>query len=295
MPDDAAHTSPFERIRHTAEDGGEYWSARDLAAILGYSGWQRFTSVLERAMQACENSGHAASDHFNATVKMIATGKGAQREVEDIHLSRYACYLVVQNADPAKEIVALGQTYFAVRTREAEIADELAQLSEDQRRLRLRAEMKERNVDLAAAASGAGIITARDFALFQDHGYRGLYNGETARDIAARKGLKRGQAILDHMGSTELAANWFRATQAADKITREGVTTKDAANRIHHDVGRKVRQTIADLGGTMPEDLPTPAKSIAELQRDEAQRVERERQPILFPPDDDSTGNSGQP
>jgi DNA-damage-inducible protein D len=279
------HTSPFERIRELDEQGVEFWSARELAKVLGYKRWETFPNVIEKAETACENSGHASAHHFRHTTKMIAAGKGAARAIEDVRLSRYACYLVVQNADPSKEIVALGQTYFAVRTREAEIADELTGLTEAQRRLKLRAEMRLRNTDLAEAASGAGVVTERDFAIFQDHGYRGLYAGETARMIAARKGVKPG-TILDHMGSTELAANWFRATQAEEKLRREGITDKAQANKTHSDVGAAVRRTIAELGGTMPEDLPTPAKSIQQLQRDEAareqRRLERERQPSLF-------------
>lgn len=277
------HVSLFERIRHETDDGGEYWSARELARVLGYSGWQRFHTVIERAQAACENSGQPLEDHFNASVKMVALGSAAERQILDFHLSRYACYLVVQNGDPAKPIIALGQTYFAVQTRRAEIADELAELTEDQKRLYTRAQLAEHNKQLAAAASEAGVITPRDFAIFQDHGYRGLYGGETAKDIAARKGLKRGEAILDHMNSEELAANLFRATQAEAKLRREGIQGKEAANCAHHQVGAAVRRfIIEELGGTPPEQLPTPAKSINALKREEQKRVEVERQPSLF-------------
>lgn len=200
---------------------------------------------------------------------MIALAKGAHREVEDWRLSRYACYLIVQNADPAKAIVALGQTYFAMQTRRQELADQAAleRWDEDTRRLKTREQLARFNKDLAATAQGAGVVTPMDFAIFQDHGYAGLYNGEHARDIAARKGLARGQAILDHMNSEELAANLFRVTQTEAKIRREGIQGKAAANQTHHAVGRKVRQTIQELGGTMPEDLPAPAESIKQLER----------------------------
>lgn len=290
--------SVFERIRQTSENGGEYWSARDLAEILDYASWQRFTSVIERAMQACENSGYAASDHFIRTVKLIAAGKGAQRQIKDFHLSRYACYLVVQNADPSKEIVALGQTYFAVQTRRQEMADELAELTDAQRRLYLRGEvtLHNRQITEALAANIPETITARDYAVFHDHGYRGLYDGETARDIAARKGLKRGQHILDYMGTEELADNLFRQVQAEARLQREGVTNKHEANRIHHAVGAQVRRfIIEDLGGTPPERLPTPAESIQELQRKEQARLEAERQPSLFdaPRASDAAGDAG--
>jgi DNA-damage-inducible protein D len=283
MPDDSPHVSPFARIRHEDERGGEYWSARELAEVLGYPRWQKFQEVIKRAMQACENSGFAPADHFTHAGKMVPLGSGAERKIEDFHLSRYAGYLVIENGDPSKEIVALGQTYFAVRTREAELADELAGLTEEQRRLRLRPEMAAHNTSLTTTlqASIVGPMTAKDFALFHDHGYRGLYNGETARDIAARKGVKPG-TILDWMGSEELAANLFRATQAEAKLRREHITDKSEANRAHLDVGRKVRQTIAELGGTMPEDLPTPAESIQQLHRQEQQRLVAERQPSLF-------------
>lgn len=276
--------SPFDAIRHEDEDGAEFWSARELAKLLGYTEYGKFRGAIERAENACEASGHAASDHFAHMSDMIAIGKGARRRVEDVHLSRYACYLIVQNADPDKPIVALGQTYFAVQTRRQELADErlLQGMSEDQRRLYVRSQLAEHNRSLADAAFGAGVITPRDFALFQDHGYMGLYDGERARDIAARKGLKPGEHILDHMGSTELAANLFRATQTDEKLRREGTERKDAANATHHAVGRAVRKTIEELGGVMPEDLPTPAESIHRLRQKAQRRHAVKRQPSLF-------------
>ncbi len=281
--------SPFDAIRREDADGNEWWSARELATILDYPRWQKFRPVIDRAIEACENSGHAASDHFTLTGKMVTLGSGAQRQVEDWRLSRYACYLVIQNADPDKPVVALGQTYFATQTRRQELADEqaLAGMSEDQRRLYARAQLTEHNRALASAAAGAGVITAHDFAMFQDHGYMGLYNGERTRDIAARKRLRPGQHILDHMGGTELAANLFRATQAEDKIRREDIQGKDAANATHFAVGRAVRRFIVEeLGGTPPEELPTPADSVQQVERRERARLEREarsrRQPPLF-------------
>ena len=282
----AGHVSPFESIRLTDEEDHEYWSARDLATVLGYTNWRNFKYAIEKAMQACQNSNHETSDHFDASIKMVQLGSGAQRELEDVHLSRYACYLIVQNADPSKEIVALGQTYFAVQTRRAEMADdELAGLTEDQKRLYVRAQLAEHNRLLAAAANDAGVITSRDFAIFQDHGYMGLYGGLKARDIHVRKALKKSQQILDHMGSTELAANLFRATQTEEKLRRENIQGKAEANQTHFAVGRKVRQTIEELGGTMLEDLPTPPKSIKQIERVEKQRAMSDMQPSLF--DDD--------
>ena len=282
----AGYVSPFESIRRTDDEGHEYWSARDLSKVLGYTEWRNFKSAIEKARIACENSNHEPSDHFVETNNMIETGKGAHREVEDVLLSRYACYLIVQNADPSKEIVALGQTYFAVQTRRAEMADdELAGLTDDQKRLYVRAQLAEHNRLLATAASDAGVVTSRDFAIFQDHGYMGLYGGLKARDIHARKGLKKSQQILDHMGSTELAANLFRATQTEEKLRRENIQGKTTANQTHFAVGRKVRQTIEELGGTMPEDLPTPPKSIQQVEREEKQRAVSDRQPSLFPED----------
>ena len=292
--DTQGQVSAFDRIRQTDEDGDESWSARELARVLGYSRWESFPNVIAKAEIACENSGFAASDHFRHVTKLITAGKGAQREIEDVYLSRYACYLIVQNADPEKPIVALGQTYFAAQTRRQELADELAGMGEDQKRLYTRAQLTTHNRELADAAAGAGVVTSRDFAIFQDHGYIGLYNGERARDIAARKGLKRGQHILDHMGSTELAANLFRATQTEEKLRREDITGKDAANRMHHAVGAAVRRFIVEeLGGTPPEQLPTPPESILQLQQKEQRRLAAERQPSLFDVAGEPTEDAG--
>ncbi len=277
-----AHFSPFEMIRRVDEQENEYWSARDMAKLLGYTEYGKFRNPLQKAEEACENSGQAVSDHFAHVSEMIVVGKGARRKVEDVHLSRYACYLLVQNADPEKPIVALGQTYFAVQTRRQELADEdiLAGLTEEQKRLLTRGQLSIHNRQLAAAAGHTGVITTQDFAIFQDHGYMGLYGGLKSKDIHARKGLKKQQHILDYMGSTELAANLFRSTQTEERIQREGIAEKEQANQAHHEVGLEVRDTIKRLGGTMPEDLPTPKKSIQQLQREEQKRLEQ--QPSLF-------------
>lgn len=282
----SSHISPFEQIRHRTEGGEEYWTARELMGVLGYAKWQRFREVVQRAVMACQNSGQDPANHFTGTGKMVALGSGAKRKIEDFHLSRYACYLIIQNADPSKEIVALGQTYFAVQTRRQEYTDAgqvLENLTENQKRIVLRMELADHNVKLAAAAQGSGVVTSGDFAIFQDHGYRGLYGGLGARDIHERKGLKRSQHILDHMGSAELAANLFRATQTEQKLIRDQVQGKEAANQTHFEVGRVVRRTIEELGGTMPEDLPTPAKSIQQIEKDELARLKEAPQLPLFP------------
>ncbi len=278
------HTSPFDGIRHEDEDGKEYWSARELYKLLGYSRWEKFQKSIEEAKIACENSGQAVSDHFHLEVQLIATGKSAKRKTEDFHLSRYACYLIVQNADPNKPIVALGQTYFAYQTRRQEINDELAlaNLPEDQKRLIFRSLMSTYNVRLAEAAKQAGVIGPRDFATFQDHGYMGLYAGMRENDIHARKELQPEEKILDYMVSEELAANMFRATQADAKLRRDKVNTKGHANVTHYLVGQEVREAIKRLGGTMPEDLPTPERSIQELQREEQQRLKPGQQLSLL-------------
>ncbi len=281
--------SPFEAIRHETADGAEYWSARELAPLLEYSRWENFRQAVDRAVLACRNSQEEPTDHFRETTKMIATGKGAQRRIADVQLSRYACYLVVQNADPAKEVVALGQTYFAVQTRRAEQADELAGLTDDQRRIYMRYQLADHNTALFATARTAGVITPQDFAIFQDAGYHGLYNGEGAGDIARRKGLRPGQRILDYMGAEELGANLFRATQAEAQIRREGIQGREAANAAHEAMGRDVRAFIVERGGTPPEDLPTPAQSIQALQRAEKKRLAQGPQLGMFDTEDTTT------
>ncbi len=261
--------SAFEQIKHVnPKSGVEYWFARELQVVLGYTEWRNFSTVIEKAKEACEGSGNAVSDHFVNINKMIELPKGAKRKIIDIAITRYGCYLVVQNGDPSKEVIALAQTYFAIQTRRQELADQFPELSEDDRRLAIRAELAKHNTQLADAAHDAGVITPLDYAIFQNEGYKGLYGGLTAKDIHEKKGLKKSQQILDHMGSTELAANLFRATQTEEKLRREHIHGKKQANRTHYQVGAKVRQTIKELGGTMPEDLPTPEKSIKQLEKE---------------------------
>ena len=265
----------FENIRHTNEYGQEFWYARELQQALEYSQWRRFEETIERAKTACLQSENSIEDHFANVGKMVSIGSGAQREIDDIMLSRYACYLIVMNGDPRKQIIAVGQTYCAVKTRQQELVDNYDQLTEDQKRLAIRDEIKRHNKSLAEAAQMAGVETSLDYATFQNYGYMGLYGGLKAQDIKRRKGLKKSQDILDHMGSTELAANLFRATQTDEKLRRENVQGKDAANRTHYEVGAKVRQTIAELGGTMPEDLPTPEKSVKQLAREQEKQLKK--------------------
>ncbi len=270
MPDKPlakAHHATFDGVRQIDEDGNEFWSARDLAPLLDYQDWRNFAQVIEKARLACQKSERVVDDHFGDVTKMVGIGSGAQREVADVRLSRYACYLIVQNGDPSKPVIANGQTYFALQTRRQELQDseKFARLSEDEKRLAIRNELAEHNKYLAAAAKEAGVETSLDYAIFQDHGYKGLYGGLGAKDIHARKGLKKSQKILDHMGSTELAANLFRATQAEEKLKRDEVSSKQRANQTHFEVGKKVRQTIKELGGTMPESLPTPEQSVKQI------------------------------
>ena len=263
----------FEDIKHLDEQGNEYWTARELMPVLEYTQWRRFNETIEKAKKACASSDNAVSDHFADVGKMVALGSGAERKIEDFHLSRYACYLIAMNGDPRKRAVALAQTYFAVKTRQQELVENYDSLSEDQKRLAIRHEMREHNKALAAAARDAGVVSRMDYAIFQNAGYKGLYGGLGAKDIHKRKGLKKSQQILDHMGSTELAANLFRATQTEEKLRRDEVQGKENANATHYGVGKKVRQTIADLGGTMPEHLPTPDKSIRQIARAQEKRL----------------------
>jgi DNA-damage-inducible protein D len=267
--------SLFEQIRKSDDNGNEFWSARDLAKVLEYTEYRHFKPAIERAREACANSGQDVSDHFEDMLGMIELGKGGKRQVEDVKLSRYACYLIVQNADPAKEVVALGQTYFAVQTRLQEIRqmEEYNQLNtENEKRIFLRGELTRNNLLLAEAAKTAGIIEPVDYAIFQNHGYMGLYGGLDAKAIREKKNLTKDQNLPDHMGSSELAANVFRATQTDDKLRRENITGKDKANQTHFEVGAKVRQTIRELGGTMPEDLPL-AENIKKLGKEPRKRL----------------------
>jgi DNA-damage-inducible protein D len=275
MRPNGARVSPFEQIRRVNASGAEFWSSREFARVLGYSDYRNFEQVIQKARLACFNSGQKVEDHFVDVTEMVDIGSGAQRAIRTVFLSRYACYLIVQNADPGKEIVALGQSYFAVQTRRQEMAELGA---EDERRLLLRREMKLHNAKLAGVARNAGVVTPLDYAMFQNHGYQGLYGGLTAQDIRDRKRLGRGKDILDHMGSTELAANLFRATQTEEKLRRDRVTGKDAASRTHYEVGTKVRKTIVELGGTMPECLPA-AESIKKVES-------RKRKALRRRPDD---------
>ena len=265
---DTTHKT-FEEIKQLNEHGMEFWMARKLSKVLGYTEFRNFTPVIERAKNACKTSGQAISDHFVEIHEMVDIGSGAQRKMNSYMLSRYACYLIVQNADASNPVIANGQTYFAIQTRRQELEDNTGfqQLNEDQKRLMLRNELATHNKQLAAAAKEAGVESGLDYAIFQNHGYKGLYGGLDNKAIHNRKGLKKNQKILDHMGSTELAANLFRATQTEEKLKRDEIRGKRKANKTHHEVGTKVRQTIKELGGTMPEDLPTPDDGIKQLER----------------------------
>ena len=269
--------SDFESIKHTDETGCEYWTARELMPVLGYVEWRKFHSTIKKAMKACEGSKNKASLHFVGAAKTSPMPNGGVKEIPDYHLSRYACYLIAMNGDPRKKAIALAQTYFAVKTRQQETIENYENLAENSKRLAIRQEMKYHNKLLAAAAKNAGIRQGFEYATFQNAGYKGLYDGMTAKDIREHKGLNKNQDILDFMGHEELAANLFRATQTEAKLRRENIQGKDAANKAHYAVGHKVRQTIKDLGGTMPENLPTPDKSIKQIEREQAKRLQRKK------------------
>ncbi len=264
----------FEDIKHTREDGTEYWCARDLAVTLDYTKWENFHKVIKRAMIACTNSGHDAKSDFPEVRKIVSAG-ATSKPMLDYELTRYACYLVVQNGDPRKEVIALGQTYFAIQTYRQEVADQFNQLDEDSRRLVVRGDIKQWNQLLAETARNAGVITSEEFAIFQNAGYMGLYGGMTVDDIHRKKGLAVGQKILDYMGSTELIANLFRISQTEEKLRKDNVEDAGVATAVHHAVGKEVREAIGKIGGTMPEDLPTPEKSIAQLEKEQMEILKR--------------------
>lgn len=265
----------FEDIKHIRPNGSEYWCARELAIVLDYNKWENFHKVIKRAMIACENSGHEVIYDFPEVRKIVSAG-ATTKPVLDYELSRYACYLIVQNGDPRKAVIALGQTYFAIQTYRQEVADQFNQLDEDSRRLVVRGDIKQWNQLLAETARNAGVITAEEFAIFQNAGYMGLYGGRSVDDIHRHKGLAVGQKILDYMGSTELIANLFRISQTEEKLRKDQVENADTATAVHYAVGAEVREAIRKIDGTMPEDLPTPEKSIAQLEREQMQRLKQE-------------------
>ncbi|MDR1766520.1 MAG: DNA damage-inducible protein D [Lachnospiraceae bacterium] len=265
----------FEDIKRIRDNGTEYWTARELAQVLEYAKWENFAKVIDRAMLACKNSGFEIADHFPEVGKMVGIGSGAKRSQVDYELTRYACYLIVQNGDPRKEVIALGQTYFAIQTRRAEVADAFNQLDENNKRLVARGNIKQWNQLLAEAARNAGVITNEEFAIFQNAGYMGLYGGMTVADIHAKKGLKKNEKILDFMGSTELIANLFRISQTEEKLKRDEVSTPIEANNAHYEVAEKIRNAMIQMGATLPEDLPKPEKSIQVVEREELKKLRR--------------------
>ena len=263
----------FDDIKHIDETGMEYWYARELAEVLDYVDWRNFIKVLNRAKIACDNSNHDINDHFVEVNKMVDIGSNTKRDIIDYKLTRYACYLIMQNGDPRKEVIALGQTYFAVQTYRQEINDKFETLDEDTRRLIIRGDIKQWNQLLVDSAHDMGVISNEDYAIFQNAGYMGLYGGLTVDDIKRRKKLKPKEKILDFMGSTELAANLFRISQTTEKLKNSKKKNKAEANHIHYEVGSKVRKAIKDIGGTMPEDLPTPKKSISKIEKEHMKKL----------------------
>lgn len=261
----------FEDIKHINELGEEYWEARELMKALGYSKWENFSKVIDKAKISCKLSGYSGNDCFTDVRKPIISGKGKQELIEDYHLTRYACYLIVQNGDSRKEVIALGQSYFAVQTRKMELTEEeFFRLDENQKRLYARMNVRNKNLYLFETAKNAGV---KNYGKFNNYGYQGLYNGETAGDIARRKGIKETDDILDYMGSEELGANLFRITQTDAKLKRDKIHTESDACDTHYVVGKAIRKTIYDLGGTMPEELPTPDTSIEELEQEELKKI----------------------
>jgi DNA-damage-inducible protein D len=264
----------FEAIKHLADDGTEFWHARELASVLEYVQWRNFAKVLDRAELACKNIGYEIVDHFAEVSKIVEAG-ATSKSIIDFKLTRYACYLIVQNGDTRKEVIALGQTYFAIQTRRQEVADYFNQLDEDNKRLVIRGDIKQWNQMLAEAAHNAGVISNEESAAFQNAGYMGLYGGMKVEDIHKKKSLRKNEKILDFMSSTKLIANLFRISQTEEKLKKDNASTSDAANEIHFIVGREVRGTIKRVGGTMPEDLPVPNKSISYAEQEQLKRLKK--------------------
>ncbi len=263
----------FEETKHIDENGIEFWYARELMPILQYSNWQNFEKIIDKAKISCENSDVNVLDHFIDVSKMVQIGSGAERKQQDYKLSRYACYLIAQNGDSRKKVIALAQTYFAVQTRKQEITEkEYSMLTEDEKRFYQRNLTRKGNYSLNQTAKKAGV---KNFDKFHNAGYKGLYNGETADDIAKRKGLRYREDILDNMGSDELIANLFRISQTEQKLRKDNIHGEQEANSTHYEVGKKVRKAIADIGGTMPEDLPTPKKSLKQLEKEKKNELRK--------------------
>jgi len=279
---EAVEYESFEEIKQTDENGNEFWYARDLSVVLQYTQWRNFHKVIDRAMLACQNSGFAVGDHFAEVSKTIQMPKTAEKQVIEYKLTRYACYLVVQNGDPRKEIIALGQTYFAIQTRRQELADTFNQLDENNKRLVVRGNIKQWNQLLAEAAHKAGVITDEEFAIFQNAGYMGLYGGLTVADIHRRKGLQKNEKILDFMGSTELIANLFRISQTEEKLKIDQASTAVEANEIHYQIAEKIRKAMIDMGTTLPENLPTPDKSIQIIEREEIKKLRNSKTKLML-------------
>ena len=261
----------FEDIKHIDENGIEFWYARELQKVLDYKEWRKFENVIQKAIMACKNTGISEVDHFVGADKMVQIGSGAERKQKDYKLTRYACYLIAQNGDSRKKVIALAQTYFAIQTRKQEIIEkEYSLLTEDEKRFYQRNLTRKGNYSLNQTAKNAGV---KNFDKFHNSGYKGLYNGETADDIAKRKGLRYIEDILDNMGSEELAANLFRITQTESKLKRDNISTEKEANKTHYNIGKNIREVIAKNGGTMPENLPTPEKSLKQLEKESKKKL----------------------
>ena len=264
----------FESIKHIDENNMEFWYAREIMTILEYSKWQNFEKIIEKAKISCEKSGFAVIDHFTDVSKMVQIGSGAEKNVTDYKLTRYACYIIAQNGDPRKEVIALAQTYFAVQTRKQEITEkEYSMLTEDEKRFYQRNLTRKGNYSLNQAAKNAGV---KNFDKFHNAGYKGLYNGETANDIAKRKGLRYREDILDNMGTDELIANLFRISQTEQRLKKDNIQTEGEACKTHNKIGKIVRNAINQAGGTMPEDLPTPKKSLKQLERENKKSLNKQ-------------------
>lgn len=294
----ASEYKSFEDIKHKRDDGSEFWLARELQKTLEYTEWRNFSKVIDRAMLACKNAGFEVVDHFvevNKTVVMpikptknkenfgfVEVNKTKTKSIPDYELSRYACYLIVQNGDPRKEIIAIGQTYFAIQTRRQELNDYFNSLDEDNKRLVVRGDIKQWNQLLAESAHNAGVLTDEEFATFQNAGYMGLYGGETVADIHKRKGLKPNEKILDFMASPELIANLFRISQTEEKIKNEFIQGADNATKAHYEVGSAVRDAIKKVNGTLPENMETPKESISEIEKKKLKELKKNAKKLML-------------